>query len=279
MLIATGVVVVSAQLAYHVLALPTHGGSTRRQLDDEGLGYVQEHYAFPFYGSIFLLLACITCAAVGVCKLNQCCCFEAHGVAVAAAPQPIGLQQPAQPVPQQQWQQPQPPPLHHSQVPPRSAKVPAATPVATGSNVGELRRQAVAAGVDPDAIEEARDADDPKAALAQLIARASGPDLSVMNAKQLREHAASRGVGAHEIEHARDSDDPKAALIQLIQAKGPPGPAGPTREELQGLGLKDLRQKAAALNVDAGAIERARDSDDPRAALIDLILSQTMRGP
>jgi len=102
--------------------------------------------------------------------------------------------------------------------------------------------------------------------------------LSAMNVKQLREHAASRGVGVHEIEHARDSDSPKATLIELIQLQakgGPPGGAtctGPTREELNGLSVKDLRQKASALAVDAGAIEHARDSDDPRAALIDLII-------
>jgi hypothetical protein len=142
-----------------------------------------------------------------------------------------------------------------------------------------VRELAVARGISAAEIEEARDADDPREALAQLIAGASGPDLSAMNVKQLREHAVSRGVGAHEIEHARDSDNPKAALVQLIQAKGPLGPTGPTREELQGLSVKDLRQKASALNMDAGAIEHARDSDDPRAALIDLILSKPVQGP
>lgn len=38
--------------------------------------------------------------------------------------------------------------------------------------------------------------------------------------------------------------------------------------------MKDLRARAAEASVDADAIEDARDSDDPKAAIIDLILAK-----
>ena len=50
-------------------------------------------------------------------------------------------------------------------------------------------------------------------------------------------------------------------------------PAGPTRAELEALGTKELRTKATAVGASADAIEDARDSDDPKGALINLILS------
>eukprot|EP01043_Picozoa_sp_COSAG02_P030494 COSAG02_NODE_1948_length_10297_cov_13.589429_2_plen_224_part_00 len=96
-------------------------------------------------------------------------------------------------------------------------------------------------------------------------------DLSAMTVKQLRDRAASVGVSANQIEDARDSDDPKGELIKLIV--GQRAPAGPTRAELQVLDVKGLRTKATAAGVPDDAIEDARDSDDPKAALINLILS------
>jgi hypothetical protein len=119
---------------------------------------------------------------------------------------------------------------------PPTAPPPTAPPAAASTTtVKELREQAVAAGVDSDAIEEARDQDDPKAALLALIASAK-PDpvmLRTMNTKDLRIKAGAIGVGADAIELARDSDDPKEALISLIMAAVAPPVALPSVSELQ----------------------------------------------
>jgi hypothetical protein len=118
---------------------------------------------------------------------------------------------------------------------PTFAPAPLAAPAAAGSNVRELRAQATAAGVPPDAIEEARDADDPKAALLALIAAAK-PDpaaLQTLNLKDLRAKAAAAGVPANQIEDARDGDDPKQELIALIMATVAPPVVYPSMSELQ----------------------------------------------
>ena len=118
---------------------------------------------------------------------------------------------------------------------PTFAPAPLAAPAAAGSNVRELRAQATAAGVPPDAIEEARDADDPKAALLALIAAAK-PDpaaLQILNLKDLRAKAAAAGVPANQIEDARDGDDPKQELIALIMATVAPPVVYPSMSELQ----------------------------------------------
>ena len=110
-----------------------------------------------------------------------------------------------------------------------------AVPAATGSTVRELRVQATAAGVPPDAIEEARDADDPKATLLALIAAAK-PDpvaLQALDLKDLRAKAAAAGVPANQIEDARDGDDPKQELIALIMATVAPPVVYPSMSELQ----------------------------------------------
>ncbi len=84
-----------------------------------------------------------------------------------------------------------------------------------------LRSAAVGMGLDDEAIEEARDADDPKAALIALLNAHDLPtqpavDYSIMNSKDLRASAAHLGIEHEAIEEARDADDPKAALIALI---------------------------------------------------------------
>ena len=79
-----------------------------------------------------------------------------------------------------------------------------------------------------------------------------------------------------------DANDPKAALIALIvaatpvasQASVPVGPTAAEQEaELQACKVPELRKKAAEAGCDDDAIEDARDTDDPKAALIALIMS------
>jgi sRNA-binding protein len=94
-----------------------------------------------------------------------------------------------------------------------------------------------------------------------------------LNVGQLRQRAASVGVDAAAIEHARDSDDPKAAIIALIEAVPPP-PAPVKAAELQVMTVGQLRKRASESGVDAAAVEIARDSDDPKAGIIALIVAK-----
>ena len=100
--------------------------------------------------------------------------------------------------------------------------------------VGDLRKRAISLDIDKDAIEEARDADEPKAALSALISQAqaatgaavtatvSQPDeaagLSMLSVGELRVRAVALGFDEEEVEEARDAEDPKEALIALIAA-------------------------------------------------------------
>ena len=81
-----------------------------------------------------------------------------------------------------------------------------------------------------------------------------------------------------------DSDDAKTALVSLILAQG--GGADPQaaeaaakakarealRAELQGLRVMELFKRATSSGVDTARTEEAMDSDDPKAALIALLL-------
>jgi hypothetical protein len=104
--------------------------------------------------------------------------------------------------------------------------------------------------------------------------------LAALNVRQLRQRATSVGVDAAAIEHARDSDDPKAAIIALIVARAQSKETGADHDSqhhqamLAALNVGQLRQRATSVGVDAAAIEHARDSDDPKAAIIALIVAR-----
>ena len=89
-------------------------------------------------------------------------------------------------------------------------------------------------------------------------------------------------------QEARDSDEPKEAIIALIvnasEAKAVAAARGAAtlravEAELQQLKLPDLRKRAAAAGASADAIEDARDGDDPKTALIALILAHQSSQP
>eukprot|EP01046_Picozoa_sp_COSAG06_P080473 COSAG06_NODE_27760_length_587_cov_0.641393_2_plen_101_part_01 len=94
---------------------------------------------------------------------------------------------------------------------------------------------------------------------------------------QLRERAAKDGCDRAAIEDARDGNDPKTELIELIlqQAKSrAPLDANALRAELAALRVPELRGRAAADGVSDAAIEGARDGDDPKTELIELIVAK-----
>jgi hypothetical protein len=139
--------------------------------------------------------------------------------------------------------------------------------------------------------------DDSTSSSARLTSATSSleAELSQLSLKELRARATAAGVAEASIFSlmlaiqssivnrqldARDTDDPKAALIALIVAATPVASrasVGPTVAEreaaLQACKVPELRKKAAEAGCDDDAIEDARDMDDPKAALIALIMS------
>jgi len=93
----------------------------------------------------------------------------------------------------------------------------------------ELRKRAIAEGVDEEKLEEADDADDPNAALVNFIIEKIGierivtdegkitkEELEGLKKSELRKKAEAAGATTEAIDTADDSDDPKEAFIQLI---------------------------------------------------------------
>ena len=162
-----------------------------------------------------------------------------------------------------------------------------------GLSVGELRQRAAADGCEESQIEDARDAKDPRSELIDLIMEQASKappqvdlgalrvELSLLSVKNLRERATTAGVDVDALEEARDAHDPVQAIIELILASTTTASPAPDpavlRTQLEGrlssFTTKKLREFASAEGIDAGAIDEARDSREPPAALSALILA------
>merc|ERR1711969_516943 len=98
-----------------------------------------------------------------------------------------------------------------------------AAPKLAGLRLKELRQRAREAGVDADELEEATDADNPKAAVTALILEhmpaeaAPGhglkKELEGLRLKELRARAKAAGIDEDALEDANDADEPKGAVI------------------------------------------------------------------
>lgn len=101
-------------------------------------------------------------------------------------------------------------------------------------------------------------------------------ELQQLKLPELRKRAAAAGVSQDAIEEARDNDEPKLAIIALIKATVARNEAKQRAQaaELQQLKLPELRKRAVAAGVDPDALEEARDSDEPKPAIIGLILAK-----
>ena len=102
--------------------------------------------------------------------------------------------------------------------------------------------------------------------------RARTAELAHLKLPDLRKRAAAAGATEDDIEDARDSDNPKEALMELILAQQEKSAA--TTAEFEGLTLKELRQRAIEAGVDADDIEDARDADEPKEAMIALLIAK-----
>jgi hypothetical protein len=95
-----------------------------------------------------------------------------------------------------------------------------------GLKLGSLSQRATAAGVDGEALLEAQDADDAKAALIALILARSAPapdpleglraELSELRPGTLGKRAREAGASEEQVLVAQDTDEPKESLIALI---------------------------------------------------------------
>ena len=148
-------------------------------------------------------------------------------------------------------------------------------------------------------IEEAEDDDDdPKAAIVKLILAVQKADeevvvqddrlaaleaeLAKLKPSALRKRARADGVSEDDLEEAEDSDSPKSTIIELILLMTEAVPAEDSqaaelRAELSKLKPSALRKRARADGVGEDAMEGAEDSDDPKPAIIELILDASPR--
>ena len=99
-------------------------------------------------------------------------------------------------------------------------------------------------------------------------------ELNALRLTELRSRAKSAGVSADLLANADDSDDPKQAVVELLlqHQATQHSPDEALREELSSLRLKEIRSQAKQAGASADELEAAADSDDPKAAAIELLL-------
>eukprot|EP01051_Picozoa_sp_SAG22_P002547 SAG22_NODE_115_length_19315_cov_10.458368_8_plen_775_part_00 len=162
----------------------------------------------------------------------------------------------------------------------------------TPMKMSALRKRALAVGLSADDVDAVDDSDDPRAALVELIVAATGggaeddaekslqlrEELSQLKMSALRKQARGTDVNEEAVDAVDDSDDPRAALVELIVAATGGGAGDDAekslqlREELSQLKMSALRKRARGTDVDEEAVDAVDDSDDPRAALVELIV-------
>ena len=112
-------------------------------------------------------------------------------------------------------------------------------------------------------------------------------ELSALKVGELRKRALEAGVSSDAVEAVYDSDDPKAALIELLVVEErvlddddrAGGGDAALRSELSALKAGELRKRALEAGVSSDAVEAVYDSDDPKAALIELLVVKEHETP
>ena len=102
------------------------------------------------------------------------------------------------------------------------------------------------------------------------------PDASLKGKlSALRKRAAGTEAVEADIEAAEDAEDPTAAMVALILAHEKPSedPAAKLRAELEALKPSALRKRAKAAGASEDDIEDAGDAEEPKSAMIALILA------
>jgi len=96
-------------------------------------------------------------------------------------------------------------------------------------------------------------------------------ELQTLEPAQLKEKALEAGVREDKVQQAESSRDPKEAFTSLITAHK--YLVDLIEEELQGLDLVQLRERAAQEGVEEDDVAKAASADDPREALLALMVS------
>eukprot|EP01052_Picozoa_sp_SAG31_P023142 SAG31_NODE_1886_length_6989_cov_6.914514_3_plen_521_part_00 len=119
--------------------------------------------------------------------------------------------------------------------------------------------------------------------------RALREELGSLKPSVLRKQVKELGVAEEQVDAAEDSADPHAALMDLLVSAALPekkdeGGSRPASDEtarwelraqLDTLKYSALRKRARELGVDEAEVDAAGDSDEPRNALINLLVAST----
>jgi hypothetical protein len=111
------------------------------------------------------------------------------------------------------------------------------------------------------------------------VAPALRDELSCLKLKVLRKRASDEGISEDEVEDAIDSDEPKAALIDLLVERHASKSTqdSDVQSELRGMSVRDLRARAKEAGIDQDEVDDATDSDEPKAAIVALLMQHTSR--
>eukprot|EP01045_Picozoa_sp_COSAG04_P026795 COSAG04_NODE_3792_length_2526_cov_2.772147_1_plen_808_part_10 len=108
-------------------------------------------------------------------------------------------------------------------------------------------------------------------------------ELQALRPVALSKRAKAEGVDEELVEEALDSADPKSALIDLILRFSDEEPSGKEehdselRSELEAMRLKALQARAAAEGIGEDAVDDALEGDNPKAALVALLLEHAAK--
>eukprot|EP01046_Picozoa_sp_COSAG06_P014490 COSAG06_NODE_900_length_11658_cov_9.850852_4_plen_1819_part_00 len=155
-----------------------------------------------------------------------------------------------------------------------------------------LKIRARELGVSDDALDDADDADDVRAAVTELCLEAMMPreasrpevaalraELSTLKLKALKKRARVAGVSEELIDDADDADDVKSAVIQLIvevtasSAHAHEAARQALESELAELKIKALKKRAKSCGVSQATLDDADDAENIRAEVTALIIS------
>jgi hypothetical protein len=155
-----------------------------------------------------------------------------------------------------------------------------------------LQKRAEAEGVSEGDIEDAMESAEPKTELIALLMSKLGAgaaaeheeqqrlreELSSLTLRDLRKRAKDAHMSAEQLDQTMDSDNPEEAIIAFLlqlhtEDTGARADKAALLSELQGLRLRELRQRAKEIGVSSEDLDSAMDADEPDATLIELIVS------
>eukprot|EP01046_Picozoa_sp_COSAG06_P015371 COSAG06_NODE_982_length_11218_cov_22.274845_1_plen_1477_part_00 len=146
-----------------------------------------------------------------------------------------------------------------------------------GLKLKQLQARVRTLGIDEDRIEQAEEADNNKAAIIELVVSAT--PVNCTETGSLSELCALLGVNPGALQDALGSDDAAAAVRNMLGIDQTVSEALPTEEELRGelsgLRLKQLQARVRTLGIEEDRIEEAEETDNNKAALVELVVSAT----